>query len=131
MGVNKLLKAGIQSEKDKIDEEKKKEEEARKRKKEAESKTDKEIGSPIAVSNSPETTSPVVASTETKHPPIAKHPGGRPPLESQGKSTRKQYSLTLKEEDYKLFTEKAASEDLSFAKFMERAAKEYIRTHLS
>ena len=57
---------------------------------------------------------------------IKKNRGGRPKNETIGLHCRKQYTLTLKEEDYKEFLDTARSEDISFAKFMEKAAKEYI-----
>ena len=47
----------------------------------------------------------------------------------KGIKSRKQYTLTLKEDTYNLILEKAREEDLSFAKFMERAALEYIESH--
>ncbi len=55
--------------------------------------------------------------------------GGRPTNEEKGIKSRKQYTLTLKEDTYKLILESARLEDLSFAKFMERAALEYIEKH--
>ena len=55
-----------------------------------------------------------------------KNKGGRPSNKEKGLTSRKQYSLTLKEADYKAFLDKAREEDLSFAKVMEKAAKEYI-----
>ena len=58
-----------------------------------------------------------------------KNPGGRPTNKEKGIKSRKQYTLTLKEDTYKLFLNKAREEDLSFAKFMERAALEYIENH--
>ncbi len=54
------------------------------------------------------------------------HPGGRPTNESKGKATRKQYTLTLKEEDYINAMKQADSEDISFAKLVEKALKQYI-----
>lgn len=58
-----------------------------------------------------------------------KNLGGRPTNEEKGIKSRKQYTLTLKEDTYKLILEEARKEDLSFAKFMERAALEYINNH--
>ena len=55
--------------------------------------------------------------------------GGRPLNKDKGIKSRKQYTLTLKEDTYKLILDKAGEEDLSFAKFMERAALEYIENH--
>ena len=54
---------------------------------------------------------------------------GRPTNESRGRVSRKQYSLTLREDDYREFQAFAESEDISFAKFVERAAREYIRKY--
>lgn len=50
---------------------------------------------------------------------------GRPKKEI----TRKQYTLTLKETDYKAAMEQAQKEDISFAKLVEKALKEYISDH--
>lgn len=58
-----------------------------------------------------------------------KNLGGRPTNEEKGIKSRKQYTLTLKEDTYKLILEEAGKEELSFAKFMERAALEYIDNH--
>lgn len=58
-----------------------------------------------------------------------KHKGGRPTNEKAGIKSRKQYTLTLIEDDYALFLEKARSNGMSFAKFMEMAAKEYLKNH--
>lgn len=59
----------------------------------------------------------------------SKNPGGRPTNKEKGIASRKQYTLTLKEDTYQTILEKAREEDISFAKFMERAAKEYIENH--
>ena len=58
-----------------------------------------------------------------------KNLGGRPTNEEKGIKSRKQYTLTLKEDTYKMILEEAAKEELSFAKYMERAALEYIENH--
>lgn len=58
-----------------------------------------------------------------------KNQGGRPTNEEKGIKSRKQYTLTLKEDTYKMIFEEAAKEELSFAKYMERAALEYIDNH--
>lgn len=58
-----------------------------------------------------------------------KNPGGRPTNKEKGIKSRKQYTLTLKEDTYNLILEKAREEDLSFAKYMERAALEYIKNN--
>lgn len=55
--------------------------------------------------------------------------GGRPTNKEKGIVGRKQYTLTLKEETYELFKAKAQEEDISFAKYMERAGYEYIKNH--
>lgn len=52
--------------------------------------------------------------------------GGRPTNAEKGIPNRKQYTLTLKEEDYKRILSNAREEDISFAKFMEKAAFFYI-----
>lgn len=59
----------------------------------------------------------------------SKNLGGRPTNKEKGIKSRKQYTLTLKEDTYKLILDKAGEEDISFAKFMERAALEYIENH--
>ncbi len=58
-----------------------------------------------------------------------KKSGGRRPNEYYGLKKRKQYTLTLKEDTYNFIVDKAREEELSFAKFMERAALEYIENH--
>lgn len=58
-----------------------------------------------------------------------KKKGGRPTNKEKGVKSRQQYTLTLKPDDYREFLERAGLEDISFAKFMERAAKEYIQNH--
>lgn len=70
-----------------------------------------------------------VSSKKQKENPKPKNLGGRPTNKEKGIKSRKQYTLTLKEDTYKLILEKAREEDLSFAKFMERAALEYIENH--
>ena len=70
-----------------------------------------------------------VSSKKQKEDPKPKSLGGRPTNKEKGIKSRKQYTLTLKEDTYKLILEKAGEEDLSFAKFMERAALEYIENH--
>lgn len=58
-----------------------------------------------------------------------KHKGGRPSNEKAGIKSRKQYTLTLIEDDYAIFLKSARSNGMSFAKFMEMAAKEYLKNH--
>lgn len=70
-----------------------------------------------------------VSSKKQKENPKPKNLGGRPTNKEKGIKSRKQYTLTLKEDTYKLILEKAREEDLSFAKFMERAALDYIENH--
>lgn len=65
---------------------------------------------------------------ETEERPT-RHPGGRPTNKEKGIEGRKQYTLTLKESTYALIMAKAREEETSFAKFMERAALEYIENH--
>lgn len=64
-----------------------------------------------------------------KAPITEKHKGGRPTNKEKGLKSRRQYTLTLKENDYSAFLEAARKNDLSFAKFMEKAAFEYIESH--
>ena len=70
-----------------------------------------------------------VSTKKPKEDSKPKNLGGRPTNKEKGIKSRKQYTLTLKEDTYKLILEKAGEEDLSFAKFMERAALEYIKEH--
>ena len=70
-----------------------------------------------------------VSSKKQKENPKPKNLVGRSTNKEKGIKSRKQYTLTLKEDTYKLILEKAREEDLSFAKFMERAALEYIENH--
>jgi len=58
-----------------------------------------------------------------------KNQGGRPTNEAKGIKSRKQYTLTLKEDTYQMILSEAGKEEISFAKFMERAALEYIENH--
>ena len=129
MGVNKLLRQGLDNEKKNIDLEKQKAEAEKKKKaaeKRAKAKADKEKA---AKEEAAKLAAEEAAKEVEKTKEESKHPGGRPTLESIGKTPRKQYTLTLKEDDYKAFLERAGAEDLSFAKFMEKAAKEYISHH--
>lgn len=78
----------------------------------------------------PDTSTPkksAAASTPKKKE--KKNPGGRPTNKEKGILSRKQYTLTLKEDTYRMILEEAGKEELSFAKFMERAALEYINNH--
>lgn len=52
--------------------------------------------------------------------------GGRPTNKEKGLDTRKQYSLTLKESTYSQILEEAEKDEITFARFMERAALFYI-----
>lgn len=106
MGVNKLLKAGIEKEQAQL--------------KDVTAKADEKklIDSPM--SNLEKTTSGNNS---------VKNKGGRPTNKEKGLKSRKQYTLTLKEDDYNSFLEAARTNDLSFAKFMEKAAFEYIENH--
>lgn len=60
---------------------------------------------------------------------LKRHPGGRPTNKEKGIEGRKQYTLTLKESTYTTILSRAREEEISFAKFMERAALEYIENH--
>lgn len=74
-------------------------------------------------SDSTETTNTAEKQNEKPTPiPPKKNPGGRPKKEI----TRKQYTLTLREEDYKKAMAQAAEEDISFAKLVEKALKQYL-----
>lgn len=83
-----------------------------------------------AIDSPPKAEEPKKASPKKpKEDPKPKNLGGRPTNKEKGIKSRKQYTLTLKEDTYKLILEKAGEEDLSFAKYMERAALEYIQNH--
>ena len=58
-----------------------------------------------------------------------KNLGGRPKNADRGLACRKQYTLTLEEDTYQTFLNMAREEKLSFAKFMEKAAFEYIENN--
>lgn len=53
-----------------------------------------------------------------------KNKGGRPKKPKD--QLRKQYTLTLRPETYQLIMSKASEENLSFAKYVERAVLDYI-----
>lgn len=91
--------------------------------KEIENAADTKNIKPISTEKNTENT------TSVKTKQNGKYKGGRPKNKEKGIATRKQYTLTLKEDTYKTILEKANNEGLSFAKFMERAALEYIDNH--
>lgn len=96
----------------------------------AEAKTEVVKPAEPAIDTPPKAEEPKkVSSKKQKEEPKPKNLGGRPTNKEKGIKSRKQYTLTLKEDTYKLILEKAGEEDLSFAKFMERAALEYIENH--
>lgn len=66
---------------------------------------------------------------KTKTNGVKKHPGGRPTNESKGKTSRKQYTLTLIPDDYDRIMGLADEDGLSFSKYIERAVNEYISNH--
>lgn len=69
------------------------------------------------------------SSTTKKKVDEDKNKGGRRPNAEKGIANRKQYTLTLKEDTYNMIVSEARKEEISFAKFMERAAIEYINNH--
>ena len=81
----------------------------------------------------PTTKTPVKNKPEKKEPEEKfkkkKNLGGRPKNSELGLACRKQYSLTLEENTYQTFLDMARKEKLSFAKFMEKAAYEYIENN--
>lgn len=80
--------------------------------------------------NPVEKTSEEIESKETApKKSVTTNKGGRPTNKEKGIISRKQYTLTLKEETYELIKTKAQEEEISFAKYMERAALEYIENH--
>ena len=106
MGVNKLLKAGIAKEKMQL-----------------------EDNTSASKTETARSSKPAPAAKEKKTAPKKKNPGGRPTNKELGLKKRKQYTLTLTEDDYDLFLQTARKNYLSFAKFMEKAAHEYIEQH--
>ena len=119
MGVKKLLQAGIENEEKAFTN------------KGTKPKT-KVDGVFPEISNEPTEPEPVIQKgnrVKEGSRRVVKKKGGRPKNEEIGLKSRKQYTLTLKEDDYKEFLSRARSEDISFAKFMEKAAKEYIENH--
>ncbi|SES42035.1 hypothetical protein SAMN04487884_1477 [Butyrivibrio fibrisolvens] len=82
----------------------------------------------------PETKEPVKKEPKEEKPPKEKaekkkNLGGRPKNADRGLACRKQYTLTLEEDTYQTFLNMAREEKLSFAKFMEKAAFEYIENN--
>ena len=124
MGVNKLLKAGIENEEQQI-------------------KSAGTVASVVEKTEEPiAEKAPAAPPVEEKKPPKEEkkpaskkkntnqeNKGGRPTNKEKGIKSRKQYTLTLKEDTYKMILDKAGEEELSFAKYMERAALEYIKNH--
>lgn len=86
-----------------------------------------ESKSKVADTKSVNTAATILPSPDA--PPKAKHPGGRPTNKEKGIQSRKQYTLTLKADLYKQILESAREEDISFSKYMERAALEYLNNH--
>ncbi len=78
---------------------------------------------------SPEETLQTSFPEKVAKPSKKKNSGGRPTNKEKGIKSRKQYTLTLKEDTYNLILAKAREDELSFAKFMERAALDYIDRH--
>ncbi|WP_029324730.1 hypothetical protein [Butyrivibrio sp. AE3004] len=115
MGVNKLLKAGIEKEQAQLKDVAAKKEEK---------KTSEKAEVTVQKKEPPKKESIVVKEVKPE-----KNKGGRPTNKEKGLKSRKQYTLTLKEDDYSTFLEAARDNDLSFAKFMEKAAFEYIENH--
>ncbi len=117
MSVKSMLKAGIANEQAQLQK--------------ATTKVDKSEAPAQVVKKEPTKKASAKKTTvkEEKVETPPKNKGGRPTNKERGLKSRKQYTLTLKEDDYRTFLEKASEEDISFAKFMERAAFEYIENH--
>lgn len=139
MGVKKLLTQGIANEAAELEkaetkkatpetETKPAEKTAKQNSEELENQTTKKES---AKENSPKPRNNTKEPAKKDEEKAAPNKGGRPTNKEQGLPSRKQYTLTLKEADYKAFLSKAREEELSFAKFMERAAQEYIKNHNS
>ena len=128
MPINEMLKQGIKDEEDSLDKAK---QQSKERKEKAARKAAEEEAARKAAEEKAEEEARKAAEEEAarKAAEKGKHAGGRPTLQSTGKVARTQFSLTLKQEDYDTFLERAWAEDLSFSKFMEKAAKEYMKTH--
>lgn len=90
----------------------------------------KQIDEPVIITKTAKSEPKESSDNETSSPrKKSKNPGGRPTNKSKGIKSRQQYTLTLKEETYKLILAKAQEEEISFAKYMERAALEYIKNN--
>ena len=116
MGVNKLLKAGIEGEKEQL-------EKASVKPKSVKATEEKKQSS--KVKRMPVEEKPNKVQEEEPK----KHPGGRPTNKSKGKTSRKQYTLTLIPDDYSKIMELADEDGISFSKYIERAVNEYIDNH--
>ena len=116
MGVNKLLKAGIKDENEKFAKE-----------------SAKPIMHDVAVEVQPATVTRISTEEVPKKPKKKetpkKHLGGRPTNMSIGKTSRKQYTLTLIPDDYRKIMDLAGADGVSFSKYIERAVNEYISNH--
>ncbi len=115
MGLNKMLKAGLAEEKEQL---------AKASAKPKSFAEKKEITSKVVELPAEDDLPKVKKKTITQ-----KHAGGRPTNESKGKTSRKQYTLTLIPNDYSKIMNLADADGLSFSKYIERAVNEYISNH--
>lgn len=119
MGLKKMLAQGIEEEKAQLAKASQTSEKPAKEK--AEDRTPQSTEDP-----------PAEESKQKKKPKATeakKHPGGRPTNKSKGKTSRKQYTLTLIPDDYDRIMGLADEDGLSFSKYIERAVNEYISNH--
>ena len=112
MGLNKMLKAGIEEEKQLL------------ARSQTGSKAEKDKADPKTASTQIKANNPP---PQKKKATKSKNRGGRP-KKAEGQR-RKQYTLTLRPETYQEIREKADAEGMSFAQYVERATREYINSH--
>lgn len=91
---------------------------------------EKKVSTKAPEKKEPEVKETVEEKAPKEKPKKKKNLGGRPKNADRGLACRKQYTLTLEEDTYQTFLEKAREEKLSFAKFMEKAAYEYIENNM-
>lgn len=77
----------------------------------------------------PKSESPIAEMKTVSANDEKKRKRGRPANKTKGIENRKQYTLTLKESTYERIMVVAHEEEISFAKFMEKAANEYLKNH--
>lgn len=126
MGVKRMLEQGVANEQEQLAKVSKSTEPIGQN---SSAEFEKEAPAEVEVVKSSEPTpQPKNTESSTQKEQEKKKPG-RPTNEEKGIKSRKQYTLTLKIDTYKMILDEARKEEISFAKFMERAALEYIKNH--